>query len=203
MQKLGGLPFQQGQHICAVYDSPEEQLAVAAHYIADGLQRDERCLYVGDSEPALNRFRVQLRGLGVDVDAAEAGTALLLQTSSQAHLLDGYFDSERMLKMLNDGIEKALDDGFAGLRTCGDMSWLVDTPPGAHQVVEYEAVLNELFRNVHGLGMCQYDRKRLLAHVVNLAGVGAHSTLVAEGVHVANPHYAPASLSPERPRPTK
>jgi len=43
------------------------------------------------------------------------------------------------------------------------MSWLADTPPGAQQVIEYEAVLNQLFRNVHGLGMCQYDRKRLPA----------------------------------------
>jgi hypothetical protein len=106
----------------------------------------------------------------VDVDATERSTALLLRTSDQAHLQDGHFDSERMLKMLNESIEKALDDGFAGLRTCGDMSWLADTPPGAHQVIEYEAVLNQLFRNVHGLGMCQYDRKRLPAHLVDLAG---------------------------------
>lgn len=199
MQKLAGQPFQQGQHICAVYDTPEEQLAIAACYIADGLQRDERCLYVAASDDSLDCFRTSLRALGVDVDATERSTALLLRTSDQAHLQDGHFESERMLKMLNESIEKALDDGFAGLRTCGDMSWLADTPPGAHQVIEYEAVLNQLFRNVHGLGMCQYDRKRLPAHLVDLAGVGAHSTLVVEGTHLPNPNYDPASILPGEP----
>ena len=193
MEKLAGQPFQQGQHICAVYDSLEEQLAVAAHYIADGLQRDERCLYVAESKAALDCFRARLGTIGVDVDAAEAGTALLLQTSDQAHLLNGHFDSERMLKMLNESIEKALDDGFVGLRTCGDMSWLADTPPGADQVIEYEAVLNELFRNARGLGMCQYDRRRLPARCVELAGAGAHSTLVVNGTHQTNPNYNPGS----------
>ena len=152
IQKLAGQPFQHGQHICAVYDTAEEQLAVAACYIADGLERDERCLYVAGSEEELDRLRARLRANGVDVEAAEAGSALLLRTSEQTHLEDGRFDAERMLKLLNDGIEQALDAGFTGLRTCGDMSWLLDAPPGVHQVIEYEAVLNQLFRNAHASG---------------------------------------------------
>src|SRR5687767_15588274 len=87
-------------------DTPEEQLAIAACYIADGLQRDERCLYVAASDDSLDCFRTSLRALGVDVDATERSTALLLRTSDQAHLQDGHFDSERMLKMLNESIEK-------------------------------------------------------------------------------------------------
>jgi hypothetical protein len=202
MNRLAGLPFQQGQHICAIYDTPEEQVSVAARYIADGLDKNERCLYVGSSAPDLDGFRVRLRALGVEVDAAEAGGALLLLTAGEAHLEDGRFECERMLRMLNESLEKALDDGFIGLRTCGDMTWLADTPPGADQVIEYEAVLNELFRNVRGLGMCQYDRKRLPAHVVAHAGICAHSSLVVEGSHQPNPGYDPASvLHGNGPRP--
>ena len=60
-----------------------------------------------------------------------------------------------MLALLNRAVESALNDGFAGLRTCGDMSWLLGNPPGAHQVVEDQGLLTEFFRNVRGCGMCQ------------------------------------------------
>jgi hypothetical protein len=36
--------FRQGEHICAVYDTEAEQLAIAAEYLADGLRAGERVL---------------------------------------------------------------------------------------------------------------------------------------------------------------
>src|SRR5688500_14939757 len=36
-------------------------------------------------------------------------------------------------------------------------------------------------------------------HLVDLAGVGAHSTLVVEGTHLPNPNYDPASILPGEP----
>lgn len=189
MEKLRGVAFQQGQHICAVYDTPEEQLAVAAAYLADGLQVNERCIYATDSPSALDLFRSRVRELGVDAADAERRKALVLLTTQQAHLPDGKFDCERMLRMLDDSVEEALNDGFSGLRTCGDMSWLIEEPPGSHQVVEYEALLNQFFRNVPGSGMCQYDSRRLPAGLLAHAGLVAHSTVVVEMAHRENPYY--------------
>ena len=60
-----------------------------------------------------------------------------------------------MLRLLNDAVESALNDGFIGLRTCGDMSWLLQEPTGAEQILEYEALLNQFFRGVRAAGMCQ------------------------------------------------
>ena len=183
------LPFSQGQHICALYETADEQLDVAATYLADGLARGERCLYVASSVTALDALRDLLQSRGVDAGAAEAGRALLMMTSGEAHLADGAFDSERMLRLLNDALEEALNDGFAGLRTCGDMSWLLDEPPGADQVVEYEAVLNEFFRSARGLGMCQYDVRRMPAYLLDEAAVTRHSSVVAAGRHRTNKSF--------------
>ena len=47
--------FRQGEHICVVYYTPEEQRAVAANYIADGLRHGERAYYVADSQAAIER----------------------------------------------------------------------------------------------------------------------------------------------------
>jgi hypothetical protein len=73
----------------------------------------------------LKRFRAALTDAGIDAaDAARQG-ALVESTHADAHLAGGCFDCERMLNLLNDAVESALNDGFKGLRTCGDMSWLL------------------------------------------------------------------------------
>lgn len=56
--------------------------------------------------------------------------ALVEATHDEAHLADGSFSSERMLRLLNEAMETALKDGFTGLRACGDMSWLLAEPEG-------------------------------------------------------------------------
>lgn len=183
--------FEQGQHICTIYDTRAEQLAVAAGYMSDGLVRNERCLYVADSLGALDQIRRELGRHGVDAAAEEFRGALLLLTSDSAHLEGGSFDAERMLSMLNQAVEAALDAGFNGLRTCGDMSWLLRGAEGSDQVFEYEALLNQFFPTVRATGMCQYDRSRLPAHIVQGA-LASHTWRVAGRRNRPNPSYQPS-----------
>jgi hypothetical protein len=182
--------FKQGEHICAVYDRADKQLSVAASYIAEGLRCDERCLYVAQSPEELDSFRDALGRAGLSADTAETEGALLMMVSGDAHLAGGAFDCERMLRMLNDTLESALNSGFTGLRTCGDMSWLLGDPPGCAQVVEYEALLNVFFRDVRALGMCQYDARRLPPHLLDHA-LATHPSATIDGRFVTNPFYQP------------
>ena len=62
--------FKPGDHVCALYDTLEEQIAVATAYVADGLSRGERCLYVADSPTALYMFCESLDRAGVDSRSA-------------------------------------------------------------------------------------------------------------------------------------
>ena len=193
--------FRHGEHICVLYETHEEQLAVAARYLADGLGRGERCYYVAGSADALHEFRVELSHTGVDANEAVKNGALVVATHDEAHLVDGRFDCERMLALLNQAVETALNDGFTGLRTCGDMSWLLHDPPGCTQVVEYEALLNPFFQGVRASGMCQYDRKRLPATLLDHA-LATHPSAVVDGAHRQNPFYRPPAIATSRsPRP--
>ena len=101
--------FSRGEHICGLYDTEDEQLAVAAEYLAEGLRTGQRVLYAGQSTDALSRVRRALMELGVEVVAMESRRALLLRTHDEVHLADGHFDSERMLRLLNQAVEDALD----------------------------------------------------------------------------------------------
>ena len=189
--------FRQGEHICALYETESEQLAVAAEYVTDALRLGARALYVAEDDAALDRFRTVLEYRRVNVSSVQKRGALVTKTHADAHLAEGHFDAERMLKMLNDAVESALNDGFCGLRTCGDMSWLLKEPAGADQVVAYEAFLNSFFHGVCGAGMCQYDRHRLPAHLIDTA-LATHTSAVVERVHKPNPFYRPPSIAMAR-----
>lgn len=189
--------FRQGEHICGLYETEDEQLAVAAEYVIEGLRSGARVLYVGADAAALDRFRAVLHYRRVNVASVVKRRALLEMTHDQAHLAGGSFDAERMLHMLNDAVEVALNDGFGGLRACGDMSWLLREPEGAEQVVAYEAFLNSFFHSVRGAAMCQYDRRRLPAHLVDSA-LATHSSAIVERIHKPNPFYRPSSIAISR-----
>jgi hypothetical protein len=96
-----------------------------------------------------------------------------------------------MLRLLNEAVEEALNRGFSGLRTCGDMSWLIQEPPGSDELVEYEALLNSFFRGMRACGMCLYDRRRLSAHLID-QGLTTHSSVILDGCHKLNSFYRPS-----------
>lgn len=77
------------------------------------------------------------------------------------------------------------------------MTWLLDEAPGSLQVVEYEALVTELFKNVRAVGMCQYDRSRLPAEIIDHA-LATHGTVVLDGAQAMNPFVKPPAIARTR-----
>ena len=152
--------YQQGDHVCTLFTTPEEQLQAAVEYISGGLSRGERCLYIcGEHE--IPEFREALKKAGINVDSEEQRGALVLLNKHEAHLKGGSFDPDTMISTLGAAVENALAAGFAGLCAAGDMSWLLDEAPGSERVAEYEARLNQFYKTHRALGLCQYNRNKL------------------------------------------
>ena len=109
------------RHHCLIYaGSPSGQLAGLARTIREKLNANFRCMYF-NTKPMVAGMRSYLAAEGVDVVRQIEKTALVL-SSDQAHLVDGAFVPKRMLIMLDESIEDALDDGFAGLWASGPPS---------------------------------------------------------------------------------
>ena len=180
--------YQQGDHVCALYSTAEEQLNVAVDYIHGGLERGERCLYIC-GEHSVPEFREALKRSGIDVEREEARGALILNTKHEAHLQGGIFDPDRMIPLLHRAVQDALDAGFTGLCAGGDMSWVLDEAPGSNRLPEYEARLNEFYRSNKALGLCLYNRNSLPSHVVDHS-VATHRHIHLEGpILLENPFY--------------
>ncbi len=185
--------YQQGDHVCTLFSSPEEQLTAAIEYIKGGLARGERCLYVC-GEHSVREFTAALRSAGINVTAEEKRGALVIVTKESAHLKGGSFDPDKMISLLHVALKDALDSGFAGLCAAGDMSWVLDGAPGSERLAEYEARLNDFYQSNKALGLCQYNRNTLPSNVLDHC-MATHAYVRIEGpILLENPFYeAPAT----------
>lgn len=180
--------YQQGDHICTLYSTRDEQLAAAVAYIRGGLDRGERCLYVC-CEHSPDEFRAGLKEGGIDVETEETRGALLLLTKHDGHLKGGTFDPDAMISMLHAAVKDALDAGFSGLCAAGDMSWLLDEAPGSERIAEYEARLNAFYPTSRALGLCLYNRNKLPPATID-HGIATHPHVrIADSILLENPFY--------------
>jgi MEDS: MEthanogen/methylotroph, DcmR Sensory domain len=184
------IQYQQGDHVCALYSTREEQLSAAVEYVRSGLARGERCLWVC-CEHTPDDFRAALDAAGIAVAAEESRGALVLLTKHEGHLSGGYFDPDKMIHMLHTAVREALDLGFSGLCAGGDMSWLLDEAEGSERVAEYEARLNAFYPSSKSLGLCLYNRHRLPTAALDHSLATHPYVRVGSNLLMNNPFYEP------------
>ena len=154
-----------GDHLCMIYDDPEQQMRAAVPFIQQGLRQGERCVYIADVDRIEDTVDV-LRAAGVDVTRHEQEGGLIVCTHREMYLRDGIFEPEDMIEFMRESVEEAVARGFTGFRVTGEMTWALGTESPCRGLIEYEAMLNRFFPGRPALALCQYDRKRFPAHVV-------------------------------------
>jgi len=186
------------RHQCLIYDgAPSRNLSALAAIIKQKLRLDYRCLYL-NSAPMVAGMRSYLAAAGLNV-AEEEKKGTLELSSDQMHLVDGgRFDPELMIRTLEGAIDRALSDGLSGLWATGDMSWEFGPHKDFSKLVEYERLLEDLFRRRAELGgICQYHAATLPPSVLRKGLLMHRGLFISETLSVINPHYLEASQADE------
>jgi MEDS: MEthanogen/methylotroph, DcmR Sensory domain len=133
------------RHRCIIYDgSPAPQLAGLATIAVEKLKANNRCLFL-NSRPMVAGFRSYLAASGLDVEH-EVEKGALVVSSDQSHLRDGLFDVDRMLCLLKEALDQALNDGYTALWATGDMTWELGGEKNFGKLLEYECQLEDLLQ---------------------------------------------------------
>ncbi|WNG51059.1 histidine kinase [Archangium minus] len=160
LQRMG-----HGDHLCLVYENAAEQWDAVVPYMAQGLARNEACLYVIDDR-SLDEVRQAFISRGVDVDAHQRSGQLLFATKRDAYLCFGTFDPTSMISFLEQTARQALAAGRTGFRVTGEMTWALGHECGGDRLIEYESLLSNFFPGSRVTAICQYNRTRFGADVI-------------------------------------
>ncbi|MFB4297242.1 MEDS domain-containing protein [Actinomadura sp. NTSP31] len=149
-----------GDHSWLAYSGSEERDRVIGPFVREGLETNEKVVYVTDA-PAEH-----LPGLGprhrVDVHAYSR-TGQLRVISRRDACLDrrGGFEPARMLETIGREVDAAFGEGFRAVRLTTDYSWLL-SEPGRSDIAEMlgceHRVGDAVSPSTMAMAICQIDR---------------------------------------------
>lgn len=187
--QLCGKSLQGAAHVCAFFNSDEEKYRSILPFIKDGIEQGDKALHMLDPD-RLQIHVDSLSGAGIDVDQAVASKQLEVVPWSETYLLDGRFEIERMIRMVEEVVERDKAEDFPRTRVFAAMEWALIDRPGVQDVIEYEARVNELFTRHDFVAVCAYDlRKHKAAVVMDI--LRTHPYVIIGGILQENPFFVP------------
>jgi hypothetical protein len=139
--RLAGSVLERSRHVCAFFHSKEEEYRVLLPFITEGFTQGDKAFHIVDPQHRQAHL-LRLAGAGIDVVAAEQRGQLEVRRWEDAYLLDGHFDQNRMLGLIEEVLSNGKAQGFALTRLVANMEWALEDRPGVEDIVEYETRLN-------------------------------------------------------------
>ena len=181
--------LQPGDHLCAIFENDGEHRAIVTHFVRQGIGRNESVVYVADDR-SIDTVRGYLADDGLDVERLQKSGQLSIITSRDGCAPDGRLDSDSMIALFRRETERATNDGYAALRITAEMTESLRDPAGDACLIEYEARLNEYFRDAPCLAMCQYDRRKTSLSIL-LDVLKSHPIVIIGSELYENHYYVP------------
>lgn len=139
--RFAGAVLARSRHVCAFFNSRDEEYRVLLPFITEGVQRGEKAFHITD--PALKTDHLlRLEQAGVDVGKAQQRGQLEVLVWQEAYLRDGHFDQDAMLALIEEVLRGGVAQGFPLTRLVAHMEWALEDRPGVDDLVEYETRLN-------------------------------------------------------------
>lgn len=177
------------RHVCAFFNSRDEEYRVLMPFIRDGLERGEKAVHILDPCDHENHRR-RLRTAGISVDQAEQSSQFELRSHTDTYLLDGRFDPDRMFKAFERMVTENSEAGFPLARIVCHMEWAAQ--PGTHldALVEFESRVNDLWRRREDAVICTYDLAEFSGETV-IDIMRTHPMVIVGGILQRNPFFVP------------
>jgi hypothetical protein len=185
---LAGKQVRPNQHVCAFFNSKEEEYRVLMPFIKEGFERGERAFHVVDPEHRATHLE-RLGDCGIPVKEAESRGQLEVRRWQEAYLRDGHFDQKRMVALIEEVLRQGKAKGYPLTRLVANMEWALEDRQGVDDIVEYESRLNYVLPKYDDVVVCTYDLAKFNATVV-MDIMRTHPMVIVGGILQENPFYA-------------
>jgi hypothetical protein len=187
--RLAGSILGRYRHVCAFINSREEEYRVLLPFIQEGLDQGDRVLQIVDQQRHAEHVR-RLEAAGIDVADVQRTEQMEIRHWEEAYLVDGYFDCQRQLSVIDAVLDKGRMKGFPRTRVMGGADWALLDRPGVHGLIEYECRLNDLLVDYDDPVCCIYDLSKFSAALI-VDAMRVHPAVIVGGIYQENPFYVP------------
>jgi hypothetical protein len=178
------------RHICAFFNSLDEEHRVLGSFYRDGFDRGEKATHIVAAENREEYLR-RLTDAGTDVQRMMQTGQLEVLPWTDMYVRDHRFDQDAMLASVEKVIQSGAGAGYARTRLAGHhMDWLFHDQSAVENLVEYEARLNGLLSKYDDPVVCNYDSSKFGASVA-LDIMRTHPLVIVGGLLRENPFFVP------------
>jgi signal transduction histidine kinase len=156
IEVIGAVPW--GTHFCQFYESADDLAAILIPYFTAGLQANEYCMWVTSEPLKSDEAERRLRQAVPDLDAYQRRGAIEILPYTDWYIVDGAFDSQRVLDGWVAKEQAARERGFDGLRLTGNTFWLETS--GWKDFYAYEQAVNDVIGRYRMIALCTYSLQR-------------------------------------------
>ena len=180
------------RHVCAFFNSLEEEYDTLLPFVRDGLERGERAYHVLPSQYREEHLE-RLRSAGIDVTAAQRRRQLEVATPQETYLRGGRFDQDAMLILIQEALANGPTLGFPLTRLIAHAEtvlWHPEDWSTINEWIEYETRLNDVLPRFDDPVICTYDANLLSGSIV-VDILRTHPVAIIGGLLYENPFFMP------------
>lgn len=175
------------RHICAFFNSVDEQHRVLRSYIKDGFADGDKAFHYVDPKRR-DEHLSWLAEEGVDVPEATATGQLEVRPWQDATLRGGRFELETWLSTFEEVLQSGPAAGYGQTRFFGHMEWALTGLPGTEDLIEYEIRVNYVIPKYEDTVVCTYDLTKFGASAA-MDALRTHPFVIIGGLVQENPFY--------------
>lgn len=152
------------KHTCLVYHTSEEWRRTVIPYLAAGLAKQEKCLYITDSN-TISEITAYLEEEGVNTWALQKD--IVFFAVRDVFLFENEFDPYQATLFLMEQARQANREGYMSLRFSCEMSGVLPYMPNPELIIKYEALVNRfILRKYNCSALCQYQAQKFTPHLL-------------------------------------
>jgi hypothetical protein len=185
--QFAGSTLGQRRHICAFFNSIDEQHRVLGSFIKDGFDRGDKAFHLVDPEQREDHLR-RLAAAGIDVQEATSTGQLEVRPWQDGPLRGGRFDQDAWVASFEQVLQSGPAAGYAQTRCLAQMDWALVDLPGVEDLIEFETRLNYVVPKYDDAVICAYDLSKFRASVV-MDALRTHPVVIIGGLLQENPFF--------------
>ena len=177
------------RHICAFFNSAEEEHRVLRSFFKDGFDRGDKAFHLVDPKRREEHLK-RLAGAGINVQEAMDTGQLEVRPWQDGPLHGSRFDQDTWIVSFEKVLQSGPAAGYAQTRFLAHMEWALVDLPGVEDLIEFETRVNYVVPKYDDIVICAYDLSKFSASVV-MDALRTHPVVIIGGILQENPFFIP------------